>query len=206
MKLTDYDAIIFDLGGVVINLDYENTSKVFKSLGLDDFETLYSQAAQTGLFDSFEKGACSIPYFINKLLTYLPSGITPNQVVHAWNAMILDFPIKNLEFLSQLRESKATYLLSNTNEIHIAKVHQKLNEVVDKKTIHSYFKKVYFSSEMGMRKPTKEIFDFVINEQQLIPSRTLFIDDTLQHIEGAEKAGLKTHHLQRDEKIYTIFS
>ena len=57
-----------------------------------------------------------------------------------------------------------------------------------------------------MRKPTKEIFDFVINEQQLIPSRTLFIDDTLQHIEGAEKAGLKTHHLQRNEKIYTIFS
>jgi len=205
MKLADFDTIIFDLGGVVINLDYEKTTKAFEALGLTNFNDLYSQAAQSGLFDAFEKGECSVQYFINKVLDYLPTGTQANQVVEAWNAMILDFPVENLELLKRLQTEKRTFLLSNTNEIHIQKVHHQLQQVSEEKTLHPYFEKVYFSSDIGMRKPNSEIFEFVVQEQGLNPARTLFIDDTEQHILGAQKVGIQTYHLGKGESICSLF-
>ena len=205
MKLEDFDTIIFDLGGVVINLEYERTTKAFEDLGLTNFNDLYSQAAQSGLFDAFEKGECSVQYFINKVLDYLPTGTQANQVVEAWNAMILDFPVENLSLLKRLQTEKRTFLLSNTNEIHIQKVHHHLQQVSTEKTLHPYFEKVYFSSDIGMRKPDAEIFEFVLKEQGLHPARTLFIDDTEQHILGAQKVGIQTYHLRKGERICSLF-
>ena len=106
--------VIFDLGGVILNLDYTKTRTAFEALGLTNFDAIYSQANQSGLFDQFETGACSTPYFINHLLDFLPAGTTPNQVVAAWNAMILDFPIAQLELLERLKNSHRIFLLSNT--------------------------------------------------------------------------------------------
>lgn len=204
IDLQKYDAIIFDLGGVLINLDYEATSKAFEALGLSNFTEMYSQAAQSGLFDDFETGKHSSPYFINKILDYLPSGTSANQVVEAWNAMILDFPIKNLQLLEAIQKSHRIFLLSNTNEVHIQKVHQQLQLVSEHKTLHPYFEKTYFSSDIGMRKPNADIFEFVLNENKLNPSKTLFIDDTAQHILGAQKVGIDTYHLQKNEGITEV--
>lgn len=204
MNLESFDTIIFDLGGVVINLDYHNTTRAFESLGLDNFGEMYSQAAQSGLFDDFEKGKTSVPYFINKLLDYLPIGTSANQVVEAWNEMILDFPIQNLQLLEKLKTSHRTFLLSNTNEIHIQKVNKHLQLVSEHKTLHPYFEKVYFSSDIGMRKPDAEIFEFVLKENNLNPDKTLFIDDTEQHILGAKKIGIQTYHLGKEESICEV--
>jgi putative hydrolase of the HAD superfamily len=204
MNLSSFDTIIFDLGGVVINLDYYKTTRAFEALGLANFGEMYSQAAQTGLFDDFEKGKSSVPYFLNKLIDFLPTGTTANQVVEAWNAMILDFPKENLQLLEALKLSHKTFLLSNTNEIHIQKVHQHLQLVSPHKTLHPYFEKVYFSSDIGMRKPDAEIFEFVLNENKLDPTKTLFIDDTEQHILGAKKLGIQTYHLGKEEGICDI--
>lgn len=204
MNLSTFDTIIFDLGGVVINLDYYKTTRAFEELGLENFGEMYSQAAQTGLFDDFEKGKSSIPYFLNKLIDFLPTGTTANQVVEAWNAMILDFPKENLQLLEELKLSHRTFLLSNTNEIHIQKVHQHLQLVSPHKTLHPYFETVYFSSDVKMRKPDKEIFEFVLKENNLNPATTLFIDDTEQHILGAQKVGIQTYHLGKEEGICDI--
>ena len=206
IDLTSIDAIVFDLGGVLINLDYTLTTKAFKHLGIEHFSTLYSQAQQSGLFDEFEKGKCSIPYFVNHLLDYLPSGTTAKQVVDAWNAMILNFPEENLELLHSLKNQKRTFLLSNTNDIHIQKVHRELQKVSEEKTLHPYFEKVYFSCDIAMRKPDAEIFELVLRENQLTASRTLFIDDSQQHIESAKKLGLQTYFLTKGEKITQLFS
>ena len=105
-----FDAIIFDLGGVVLNLDYQLTIDAFKKLGLEDFEAMYTQAKQSDLFDRFETGQISSQHFINKLLPFLPNDVTPNQVVHAWNAMILDFPIERLKFIENLNVNQPIYL------------------------------------------------------------------------------------------------
>ena len=204
MNLSTFDTIIFDLGGVVINLDYQKTTRAFEALGLENFGEMYSQAAQTGLFDDFEKGKSSVPYFLNKLIDFLPKGTTANQVVEAWNAMILDFPKENLQLLEELKLSHRTFLLSNTNEIHIQKVHQHLQLVSPHKTLHPYFERVYFSSDVKMRKPDKEIFEFVLKENNLNPTTTLFIDDTEQHILGAQKVGIQTYHLGKEEGICDV--
>ena len=160
MKQNSFDAIIFDLGGVIINLDYQLTIEAFKKLGIDNFEEMYTQAKQNNLFDDYETGKISSQHFINSLLPFLPSGTSANKVVHAWNAMILDFPSKRLELLDQLNSKYRVFLLSNTNDIHLQAVNRSLANTTDRK-LESYFEKVYLSHEVKLRKPHKEIFELV---------------------------------------------
>ncbi|MES2588287.1 MAG: HAD-IA family hydrolase [Bacteroidota bacterium] len=202
---SNFEAIIFDLGGVILNIDYSKTVKAFQDLGLENFESIYSQANQSGLFDKFEIGAISPQSFVNELLPYLPKGTSANQVVSAWNEIILDFPIENLELLKRLKNEKPTFLLSNTNEIHIQCFNRKLKEVSTENSLHNFFHQTYFSNEIALRKPNKEVFEFVCRENNLIPEKTLFIDDSIQHIEGAKAFGLNVYHLQKGEKITDLF-
>lgn len=204
--LKNYEAVIFDLGGVVLDIDYHKTVEAFRDLGLKDFDVMYSQASQTGLFDQLETGLISSQSFVNQLKPYLPKGTSPNQIVHAWNAMILDFPLENLLFLQELKENQSIYLLSNTNEIHVQCFHRKLHQKIAKAHLSSYFHKVYFSNEIGLRKPQEETFSFVCSENNLTPNRTLFIDDSIQHIDGAHKIGLQTIHYQSKSKLKDFFS
>ena len=197
--------IIFDFGGVIINIDYEVTIEAFKKLGIDNFEVLYSQASQSNLFDDIETGKISPQYFINGLLELLPSGISPNKVVHAWNAMLLDIPKDRIELLKKLSAKYRIFLLSNTNSIHIDKALRTWKKV-SKTPIESVFEAIYFSHIVGMRKPNIEIFDYVCEQHKLNKRETLFIDDSIQHIEGAEKSGLHTVHLTGGLDIQDIFS
>ncbi|MCE2741985.1 MAG: HAD-IA family hydrolase [Fluviicola sp.] len=202
---TNVDTIIFDLGGVILNLDYSLTTKAFQDLGLTNFEEMYAQANQTSIFDDLEIGKISAQHFINLVLPYLPVGTTANKVVHAWNAMILDFPKEHLELLMELKKTKKLYLLSNTNEIHIQAVNRSLAKTTDKK-LNSFFDKVYLSHEIGMRKPNAEIFDFVCKDQSINPTSAFFIDDTIRHVEGAKSSGLNTYHITGGETILDLFN
>lgn len=199
------DAIIFDLGGVLIDIDYTKTRQAFEHLGINNFNDLYSQANQQELFDRFETGQISGQHFINSILNYFSEPISPNKVVHAWNAMLLDFQIEKLILLEKLALKYPLFLLSNTNELHVPVVRQRLTKL-SAKPLEAYFTKVYFSHELGLRKPNSEIFEVVCNENNMNPSTTLFIDDSIQHIEGAKKCGLQTIHLTLDKDLLTYFS
>ena len=206
MNLDKTDSIIFDFGGVLINIDYNATVDAFKKLGLECFEEMYSKAAQSNLFDDFEVGQISQQRFINGLLSYLPSGTTPNQVVQAWNAMILDVPSKAIQLLDDLKtQGKTIYLLSNTNEIHIPLAYSRWGKV-SAQTPKEIFTKIYLSHEIMQRKPHTSTFEYVITDAKLDASRTLFIDDSIQHIEGARQAGLEVYHLDKQEDLYSLFS
>ena len=194
MEHNSFDTIIFDLGGVIINLDYQLTIEAFKKLGLENFEEMYTQAKQNNLFDDYETGKISSQHFINSLLPFLPSGTSANKVVHAWNAMILDFPKERLALLHHLKSKYRIFLLSNTNDIHLQAVNRSLANVTDRK-LESYFEKVYLSHEVKLRKPHREIFEMVCNDQNLEPTSTLFIDDTIGHVNGANSIGLQGIHL-----------
>jgi len=200
-----YDAVILDLGGVIINLDYNKTIHAFEALGMKDFNTVYSQAAQTNLFDNFETGQVSAQHFVNSLLPHLKQGTTPNKVVHAWNAMILDVPLKKLALLESLKSRYPVFLLSNTNELHVPVVRREFAKVTDFPMEH-FFTQLYFSNEIKMRKPNAEIFEFVCKENNLNPAKTLFVDDSIQHIEGAHSIGLIAEHLKNPEDLYQLFS
>jgi glucose-1-phosphatase len=205
MKLTQYDAVIFDLGGVIINLNYNLTIQAFEELGMRDFSEVYTQLAQSTLFDDYETGRISSQHFINKLLDHVPSGTSPNRIVAAWNAMILDVPVEKPQLLKSLNAEMPIFLLSNTNEIHMQKVNREWG-ISSNEVLENHFSKVYLSYEVGMRKPDLTIFQKVCAEQGLVPKNTLFIDDSPQHIEGAQLAGLQTLHLKHPEKFYDLFS
>lgn len=203
--MKNIETIIFDFGGVLIDLDYAKTIEAFKSLGIENFDELYSQANQSGLFDSIETGKISSQYFINELLKLLPAGTTPNQVVHAWNAMLLSVPQQTIDLLSSLQGKYRILMLSNTNAIHIEKA-WRIWEQTSTISPETYFEKILLSHEIGMRKPNPETFQWVVNQFNLNTEKTLFIDDSIQHIEGAQSIGLRTHHLKKIQDLPQLFS
>ncbi|MFT5857995.1 MAG: HAD superfamily hydrolase (TIGR01509 family) [Flavobacteriaceae bacterium] len=199
------EAVIFDFGGVLIDINYQLTIDAFKSLGIDDFDALYSQASQSDLFNAIETGAISPNEFIEGVLKYLPANKTAADVVSAWNAMILEVPKQSVEVLQSLSKHYRVFLLSNTNAIHLPfalKAWEKGTSV----DFLDCFEKVYLSHEIGMRKPDKEIFEYVCNYSMLDPKNTLFIDDSIQHIRGAESLGIQTHHLKGIQDLSAVFS
>lgn len=206
MIQNDIDAVIFDYGGVLINIDYDATIEAFKNLGIENFEKMYSQAEQSNLFNNIETGQIAPTYFINQLLDYLPSGTSANKVVEAWNAMIKNVPASSIELIEDLKkQGLKVYLLSNTNQLHIDVANREWAKVSTKKPVE-LFDAVYYSHEVKMRKPHKEIFEFVCEENNLDASKTLFIDDSIQHIEGAKSIGLKTIHLSNGLTVQDVFS
>ena len=205
MPADNIEAIIFDFGGVLIDINYHFTIEAFTSLGIDDFDKLYSQASQADLFNKIETGAISSEEFIDRLLKYLPAGTTSTDAITAWNAMILDVPLQSVQLLQSLAGKYRMFLLSNTNAIHLPFALEAWNRITEVE-FSSCFESIYLSYEMGMRKPDKEIFDFVCINSGLDPLNTLFIDDSIQHIEGARSAGIKTIHLKDIQDLPAIFS
>lgn len=198
MLLTEYPNIIFDLGGVILNLNYQKTIDAFKNLGLKDFEASYTQLNQTALFDDFERGQISDVDFRSGLSRVFDAKISDSELDAAWNAMLLDLPTERLELLGELKESHRIVLLSNTNEIHVSSFEAEMKRAHGISNLEQYFEKVFYSCRVGMRKPEPRIFQMVIEEMGFRPEETLFIDDSPQHIEGAKSIGLNTYHLRPD--------
>ena len=205
MKLAHIDAIIFDLGGVLIDVDYTRTIDAFEKLGISNAKELYSQKEQTELFNQIECGEITPHFFLNELLKFCPKSTTKNEIEEAWNAIIGPYNIKIIDLLTQLKGKYKLFVLSNTNAIHFEKANLEWSKISDK-PIDSFFDKVYLSHKIGDRKPNESVFINLCKEQGLDKNKTLFIDDSIQHINSANKLGLKTHHLKSMEEIYSFLS
>lgn len=193
--------IIFDLGGVIINLDIYKTISEFNKLTYMPFEAIYTQADQHQLFDSFDKGQISTNDFLNNLKAQLRFKGNNKELLKAWNAMLLDVPEKRLDVLVSTKQNYTTFLLSNTCEPHIAAFEQDLYLKHGVKNFNDYFDAVYYSCRIGMRKPDKEIFEFVLDKNNLKPEETVFIDDSIQHVKGAGECGISAFLLPKGEEI-----
>jgi glucose-1-phosphatase len=193
--------IIFDLGGVLLNIDYTLTEKAFIDAGVENFAELYSQLQQSSLFDKWEMGRMTREEFISALQQASTVPVTASQITDAWNAMILEYPVRRLQLLQQLRLYYDLFLLSNTNEIHEDAFNDLLMRTHGIPDIGVFFDKVYFSHRVGMRKPMKEIFLRVLDDNGLKPAETLFIDDSPQHIAAAKELGIQTIYLQKGMTI-----
>ncbi|MDG1348912.1 MAG: HAD family phosphatase [Flavobacteriales bacterium] len=196
-------AIIFDLGAVILNINYQNTIDAFIKLEVKNASTFYSKKVQTDLFNQIETGKITAEKFLTELQRETKNA-TIKQVTDAWNAMLLDLPEDRLELIKALKKEYRIYLLSNTNEIHIDAIKEQLG---DKKWngFSNLFDKMYLSHEVGMRKPNTEVFEHILVEQKLKAEEVFFIDDSPQHIEGAKKLGIKTHHLLDNKDITSLF-
>lgn len=196
--------IIFDFGGVILNIDYTLTERAFAGLGLTDFHKIYSQATQKDLFDRLETGKISPAAFRAEIRKYIGEA-TDAQIDKAWNAMLLDLPAERVALLDRLRATHRIFLLSNTNEIHYKAFTAYMKETFKRDIFSEVFEKAYVSHKIKMRKPDAEVFEFVLRENGLNKDETLFIDDSIQHIEGAKKVGLNALFLEKGKTILDVF-
>jgi FMN phosphatase YigB (HAD superfamily) len=203
--VADFKNIIFDFGGVIIRIDYNRIPIAFREFGLENFETIYSKFHQSPLFDDFEKGIISARQFRDRIRELSGLTLTDDQIDHAWNAILIDIPKKNMEVLMRLKKNYRTFLLSNTNEIHEKGFMEIIKRDCGKNILEEAFEKVYLSHRMQMRKPDAETFEKVLNENNLLHGETLFVDDSIQHIEGAKKAGLQTLFVEKGKMVADYF-
>ena len=196
--------IIFDLGGVIIDIDYKKTSEAFRKLGVFNFDEVYTQSKQDHLFDDYEVGKLSSDTFRSILKKKLDIVATDEEFDNAWNAMLLDLPGERLDLIKNLRRNFRTFLLSNTNEIHLKEVFNICQRQNGFATFNGCFDKEYYSHIFGKRKPNRDAFISIINEHNLRPDETLFIDDSLQHVLGAREAGLYAIHLLPGKSLFDV--
>jgi putative hydrolase of the HAD superfamily len=198
------EAIIFDLGGVILNIDYNLARNAFEKLGVRNFDELYSQTGADMLFRELETGKISNENFYNELNKCTGLQLSPFEIEQAWNAMLLGFREESLLFLDAIRSKYKLFLLSNTNYIHIEEFNKIYNQKKREKPFIDYFEKVYYSCEIGLRKPDAECYDWVLQKENLVPGKTIFVDDTLQNVEAAKVAGMKTILLEPGRSIENL--
>ncbi|MEO8086747.1 MAG: HAD family phosphatase [Bacteroidota bacterium] len=201
----NFKNIIFDFGGVIIRIEYLRIAAAYKSFGVDNFDQLYSKLHQTTLFDDFEKGLISPQQFRDQLRQISGINLIDSQIDEGWNAILIDLPKENIEVLKRLKESHRLFLLSNTNAIHEKAFTEIIFRDYGKNILEDVFDKIYFSHHLHMRKPDLEIFERVLTDNNLKAGETLFVDDSMQHIDGAKKAGLQTMFVENGKMIADLF-
>ena len=193
--------IIFDLGGVLLNLDFDNTFKAFEDLGVKDFRQYFQQSHSNPLFAALETGKIDPLGFYDGFRQATGLDLTNEAIARAWNAMLLNFRDASMAYLDSLKAGYRIFLLSNTNQIHLEAFRGIHFRQYGNHGFDDHFEKAWYSHELGLRKPHTECYQSVLEIHHLTPSETLFVDDTLINIEGARKAGIKTLHLLSGQLI-----
>lgn len=196
--------IVFDLGGVLLDIDLTKTEAAFDKLGIKDFKNNYSLNKADKLFDNLETGKITAADFYNGIRSISSVSLTDEAIRNAWNALLLDFRTSSLQWMEQNSHRFNFYLLSNTNHIHHVCFSEHFKQQTGKPNFDDYFTKAYYSHNVGLRKPDAAIFEFVLNDAGIAAAETLFIDDLLKNIEAAKAVGIKTHHLLADERIESL--
>ncbi len=183
------NTIIFDFGDIFVNLNKETAVAEFKKLGLDGpNETLQE------LNFKFEVGKISEQQFLEGFLEFIPNA-SIEEIRSAWNSVIGEFPLYRLEFLQMLSEKYRLFLLTNTDAIHIDYFEEAVG-ISFARDFYQCFEKVYYSYELGMRKPDKAIFELLVKKHDLSPKRTLFVDDRKDNTDAAASVGINVWTLQ----------
>lgn len=194
------NAIIFDFGDIFINLDKPATISGLQKLGMKEWNNEFEL-----LNLSFEVGAISPEDFVGGFQKQLPNA-SKEEILKAWNAVLADFPFYRLEFLQELSKKYRLFLLSNTDSIHINTFEEK-SGVSFYKDFYDCFEKVYFSFDIGMRKPDPKIYQFVLEQNNLVAENTLFVDDKTENTDSAAALGIKVWNLQvGKEDVVDLFS
>jgi len=202
--MQNIENIIFDLGGVLLDIDYNLTRAVFEKLGVTHFNDMYSQANADKLFQKLETGSIAEEEFYKQLNNSTSMNLSPEEIKDAWNAMLLTFREESLQFLDQLKGKYKIFLLSNTNKIHHTSFYEIYHQKKRAKKFEEYFDKAFYSFEISLRKPDEECYKWVLKDLNIDPKKTLFIDDSINNIEGANKVGLQTLLLSPEKRIENI--
>jgi len=203
--------IIFDFGGVICDLDISRTERKFREFGpvkaAEKVSKEESDRRFARLVEQFETGKISSQEFRDIIRNHYQTPPTDEMIDETWNALLVSIPVERIRLLESIRNQYRIFLLSNSNEIHYQHYLQDYRIKTGLQDFQDLFEKAYFSFMIHLSKPGKEIFEYVLNDSRLDPTQTLFIDDTLKHVETARNMGIKGYHLQihNGEKITDIF-
>ncbi len=196
--------IIFDLGGIFIEIHFPKTENAFKSLGVANWSQFYTQSSASALFEKLETGKINPEEFYDGFRKESGVNLTDQQIRDAWNAMLGTFPPERLQWLQEVGRKYNIYLFSNTNRIHYIAFQKIFRESTGKQNFDDYFIKAHYSHELGLRKPYPSSYTKLLEIEKLKPDETLFIDDTAKNIEGAKEAGLQTILLLPPKTVFDL--
>jgi glucose-1-phosphatase len=193
--------IIFDYGGVIINIDFNLTIDAFKKLGFSNVEEVLFRPNSSRLLPMMERGQMSPENFYQEIRKYSGLNLSDKEIEIAWNALLLDMPEKRIRLLEKLRNKYRIFLLSNSNIIHYHQYLSQLNDQYGYSHFDMLFEKAWFSHDLNMNKPNLDIYYHTLKDAGLIPHETLFIDDTKINSDAASKTGMKIYHMKSGEEI-----
>lgn len=186
--------IIFDLGGVLLNLDFVGSRNAFIKLGVPQIDDLFRSTQEDTFWKQYETGRLDDMQFVAEARKLALPGTSDEDIIHAWNSMLLDFPQERVDLLDNLAGKYRLFLFSNTNSIHLESFQKTFREK-NGRELDSLFEKAWYSHVIGLRKPEVEAFRYVVDGSGLNAAETLFIDDSLTNVLGARAAGLQAIHL-----------
>jgi putative hydrolase of the HAD superfamily len=198
--------LIFDLGEVIIDIDYRQTITAFQKLAVVDFSTVVSYSAQNPVFDWYEKGQVTTGFFFDELRKYLRPGTTDKEIESAWNAIFQDFSPQKIELLKQLKTRYNTFALSNINEIHLASIDKAAQTKFGGAAFSNFFQAAYYSNKIGLRKPEPEIYALLLEKEGLKAGETFFVDDKKENVEAACKFGIHAYQLTNRNNLQGLLA
>jgi len=195
--------ILFDLGGVVIDLAFMQMVEAFEDLGVKDFKQYFTLQKQQQLFLDLELGNISPENFYDEFRKLTNTQLSNEQIRNAWNKILTPFIPERMALLEKLADKYKVYLFSNTNKIHADYFEEDCRKITGK-DLHSYFTHAFYSQDLQLRKPEPESFLEVLKQAGIEANETLFIDDNLDNINGAQSVGIQTIHLQAPMTILDL--
>ena len=199
-----YKNLIFDLGDVIVHIDYPTTIAEFQKLSHIDFNEIVSYSSQNKIFDLFETGKVSSKEFRDELRKHLHPGTTDEAIDFAWNSLLLAYPEKNFKLLMELKAHYKTFALSNINPIHLITIDRVAKEKFGVKDFESFFHRAYYSHIAGFRKPEKEFYELLIKNEDINPYATFFVDDKEENVDAAKKLGFQAFQLKDRTKLFEL--
>lgn len=205
MLVASVKNLIFDLGGVILDLSVDHTLQSFASLSNMSKGRVQEIYVSAPGFLEYEKGMIDDAAFRDFVRKTFSISADDDAIDDCWNAMLRGIPAIKLDLLMKLQNEFQVFLLSNTNAIHLHHINELILPRGRQKSLDDYFHKAYYSHRMRKRKPDAEIFEQVLEENHLVPEQTLFLDDYAVNIEGAKSLGIKTVHVTSPNLILDYF-
>jgi FMN phosphatase YigB (HAD superfamily) len=194
--------IIFDYGNVIFRIDFSRVQQSFKDLGISNVDEFFGHLQQDPIFDAFDRGQITAAQFRERIREKADNpNLTDDEIDAAWNSILVGIAEGNHDLLLKLKEKYRTFLLSNINEIHYDFILKYLKRDFGFENNDHLFEKIYYSHFTGKRKPELAIFEQVLQENNLNPSETLFIDDSPQHLAAAQTLGIQTFLMKAPDTI-----
>ncbi len=202
-KPPNFKNILFDLGGVILDINLQSTLKKFYDLGFPALLMQYPFSMNTDLFFKYETGKMKVDQFRDEIRKVSGVDVSDEVFDEAWNSMLVRIPVERTELLMALAKRYALYMLSNTSDLH-APVFEKMFEETARMKMHNLFTKIYYSHEIGYLKPDLEAWEYVINDAGIKPEETLFLDDSIQNIKASQELGFQAIHIHERTNLMEL--